>query len=164
MLIDIHGLTFRVADPELILVYMPDSRRKRGNRQISINDCPYCGGQNSLTLLGSRAASLTSVMIVQLFSSTYNNDKKLLTFSDNVQDAAHRAGFFNGRTFRFNFRTALQKVVLSDGDGLKLSEVPKVFTEYWLNQFDEKKYISTFLAPNMEWLQDYGHLKEHGVL
>lgn len=150
--------------PELILVYMPDSRRKRGNRQVSVNDCPYCGAQNSLTLLGSRAASLTSVMIVQLYSSTYNDDKKLLTFSDNVQDAAHRAGFFNGRTFRFNFRTALQKVVLSDGDGLKLSELPNVFAEYWLKQVDEKKYISTFLAPNMEWLQDYGYLKEHGVL
>ena len=152
------------AHPELILVYMPDSRKKRGDRQISVNDCPYCDSKNSLTLLGSRAASLTSVMIVQLYSSTYNNDKKLLTFSDNVQDAAHRAGFFNGRTFRFNFRTALQKVVSSVGDGLKLSALQPVFTDYWLKQFDEKKYISTFLGPNMEWLHDYGHLKESGIL
>ena len=149
---------------QMILVWVPDVRRKRENRQISVNDCPYCGAHNSLTLVGSRAASLTSVMIVQLYSSTYNNDKKLLTFSDNVQDAAHRAGFFNGRTFRFNFRTALQKVVLNGGDGLKLSEIPHAFIEYWLKELDEDRFISTFLAPNMEWLHDYEYLKEHGSL
>ena len=36
------------------------------------------------------------------------DDKKTLAFSDNVQDAAHRAGFFNARTAgcRCNFRAA----------------------------------------------------------
>lgn len=149
---------------ELILVHMPDVRIRRGNRQFSVNDCPYCGSQNSLTLLGSRAASLTSVMIVQLYSSTYNDDKKLLTFSDNVQDAAHRAGFFNGRTFRFNFRTALQKVVLEAGDGKTLAELPDTFIDYWMNRIDQNRYIATFLAPNMEWLNDYDYLKNHGNL
>ena len=149
---------------ELISVYMPDVRVRRGNRQYSVNDCPYCGSKNSLTLLGSRAASLTSVMIVQLYSSTYNDDKKLLTFSDNVQDAAHRAGFFNGRTFRFNFRTALQKVILEAGNGKTLAELPKAFIDYWTNKIDQNRYIATFLAPNMEWLKDYDYLKNHGNL
>ena len=149
---------------ELILVYMPDVRVKRGNRQLSVNDCPYCGSQNSLTILGSRAASLTSVMIVQLYSSTYNDDKKLLTFSDNVQDAAHRAGFFNGRTFRFNFRTALQKVVLEAGDGKTLAELPETFVGYWTNKVEQNRYLATFLAPNMEWLNEYDYLKNHGNL
>ena len=72
--------------------------------------------------MGSRAASLTSVMITQLFSSTFNTDKKLLAFSDNVQDASHRAGFFGARTFTFNFRGALEKAV-RDVDG------PVPFTE-----------------------------------
>jgi len=149
---------------ELILVHMPDVRIKRGNRQLSVNDCPYCGSQNSLTLLGSRAASLTSVMIVQLYSSTYNDDKKLLTFSDNVQDAAHRAGFFNGRTFRFNFRTALQKVILETGDGRTLAEMPETFIDYWTGWIDQNRYIATFLAPNMEWFNEYDYLKTHGTL
>ncbi|MCK4377890.1 MAG: hypothetical protein KAW01_01020, partial [Deltaproteobacteria bacterium] len=150
--------------PELILVYMPDTRVQRGNRQISLNQCPYCGSAESLTLLGSRAASLTSVMIVQLFSSYFNNDKKLLTFSDNVQDAAHRAGFFNGRTFRFNFRTALQKVVLERGEGLTLAQMPVAFVDYWSKQLDEHHYISIFLAPNMDWLSDFEHLRRTGHL
>ncbi len=148
----------------LIRVHMPDVRIRRGNRQLSINDCPYCGSHNSLTLLGSRAASLTSVMIVQLYSSTYNDDKKLLTFSDNVQDAAHRAGFFNSRTFRFNFRTALQKVVLAAGNGKPLAELPQVFSDYWADKIDQNRYIATFLAPNMEWFNDYDYLKNHGTL
>lgn len=149
---------------ELILVHMPDVRVQRGSRQFSHNDCPYCNSQNSLTLVGSRAASLTSVMIVQLYSSTYNDDKKLLTFSDNVQDAAHRAGFFNGRTYRFNFRTALQKVILDAGDGKTLSELPDIFTGYWTMKIDLDRYVSTFLAPNMDWLSDYEYLKEHGSI
>jgi DEAD/DEAH box helicase domain-containing protein len=149
---------------QLILVHMPDVRIRRGNRQWSVNDCPYCNAKKSLTLLGSRAASLTSVMIVQLYSSPYNDDKKLLTFSDNVQDAAHRAGFFNGRTFRFNFRTALQQVILQAGEETRLSELPDIFMEYWSERIDPDRYISTFLAPNMEWLADFDHLKKHGVL
>ena len=146
----------------LILVYMPDVRSKDG--KYSHNNCPYCNSQNSLTLVGSRAASLTSVMIVQLYSSTFNDDKKLLTFSDNVQDAAHRAGFFNGRTYRFNFRTALQKVILEAGDGKSLADLPDVFREYWAERVDQNRYIATFLAPNMEWLRDYEYLKEFGSL
>jgi DEAD/DEAH box helicase domain-containing protein len=149
---------------ELILVHMPDVRVKRGNRELSLNNCPYCGAQSGLTVVGSRAASLTSVMITQLYSSTYNDDKKLLTFSDNVQDAAHRAGFFNSRTYRFNFRTALQKVILDVGNGATLAELPDIFTDYWTKGIDKNRYISTFLAPNMEWLSDYEYLLEHGNL
>ena len=144
---------------ELMRVHMPDVRVQKGSRTLSHNDCPYCSAKNSLTLVGSRAASLTSVMIVQLYSSTYNDDKKLLTFSDNVQDAAHRAGFFNGRTYRFNFRTALQKVVQDGGNGKSLSELPDIFSEYWLDKIGLNRYIATFLAPNMEWFNEYDELK-----
>ena len=42
--------------------------------------------------------------ISQMFASKFNDDKKTLAFSDNVQDAAHRAGFFNSRTWRFGLR------------------------------------------------------------
>jgi DEAD/DEAH box helicase domain-containing protein len=32
------------------------------------------------------------------WANVFNYDKKLITFSDSVQDAAHRAGFFGART------------------------------------------------------------------
>ena len=40
------------------------------------------------------SATEISASISQMFASKFNDDKKTLAFSDNVQDAAHRAGFF----------------------------------------------------------------------
>jgi DEAD/DEAH box helicase domain-containing protein len=153
---------------DLIPVFVPNTRARRKNEEIGIHNCPYCGGHNSLTILGSRAASLTSVLISQLYSSTFNDDKKLLTFSDSVQDAAHRAGFFNGRTYRFNFRGALQQFVLKflnkENDKLTLAVLPEKFTRFWLGKMDEDLFISTFLPPNMAWFAVYEVLKQKGRL
>ncbi|NCC83329.1 MAG: DEAD/DEAH box helicase [Clostridia bacterium] len=123
------------------------------------HDCPYCGAHNSLTLLGSRAASLTSVMIAQLYGSAYNEDKKLLTFSDNVQDAAHRAGFFAARTYGFNLRTATQQCLQNIASSPSLSELPSIFSRFWRDRMSLERYISTFIAPNMEWFSAYDDFK-----
>jgi DEAD/DEAH box helicase domain-containing protein len=151
-----------------IPVFIPNTRILRNDRQFGTHNCPYCGGYNSLTIIGSRAASLTSVLIAQLYASTFNDDKKLLTFSDSVQDAAHRAGFFEGRTFRFNFRSALQHFVIdylaADEKSLTLAQVPEKFIQYWSDKMDENTFISTFLGPNMAWLPDYDRLKKDGIL
>ncbi|MBF0230041.1 MAG: DEAD/DEAH box helicase [Desulfamplus sp.] len=130
----------------------------------SSNSCPYCDAHKSLTLLGSRAASLTSVMISQLYASPFNDDKKLITFSDNVQDAAHRAGFFGARTWSFNLRTAIQKVIDSKDSTITLADLHSFFTEFWKNRLSETEYITTFIPPNMEWFYDYDHLIAKGTL
>ena len=75
----------------MLPVWIPNTnytkKKKDGSeKRLGSHDCPSCGGHNSLTILGSRAASLTSVIIAQLFSSIFNEDKKLLAFSDSVQD------------------------------------------------------------------------------
>ncbi|MFH1953313.1 MAG: DEAD/DEAH box helicase [Pseudomonadota bacterium] len=148
----------------VIRVFVPDTKRLIKGEVAALHNCPYCGGHNSLTVLGSRAASLTSVMIGQLYSSTFNDDKKLLAFSDSVQDAAHRAGFFSGRTYRFNFRIALQRFVQDQGSGLSLSQLPPAFIRYWSEKLGEKAFIATFLAPNMAWMGEYDYLKTFGRL
>ena len=52
-----------------------------------------------------------------------NQDPKLLAFTDSVQDASHRAGFFTARTYHFTFRTALQHLIDERGHvGLPLSQ------------------------------------------
>jgi DEAD/DEAH box helicase domain-containing protein len=88
------------AEDRMIRCWIPETneRTTRGNeaRLEGVHDCPACKGKVSLTIVGSRAASLTAVLVSQLWASPFNpGDKKLLAFSDNVQDASHRAGFFS---------------------------------------------------------------------
>jgi len=153
---------------ELVFVFIPNTKTRKNGRQMGTHNCPYCGGYNSLTILGSRAASLTSVLIAQLYASTYNDDKKLITFSDSVQDAAHRAGFFEGRTFRFNFRGALQHFVIDcldkEDKDLFLDEAAEKFIQYWSDKMEVNRFVSTFLGPNMAWFPDYDRLKKDGKL
>lgn len=140
----------------------PNVRTVKGKKKLH-RDCPFCEAKGSLTLLGFRAARLTSVWIDQLFASPYNDDKKLLTFSDSVQDAAHRAGYFGARTWQFNRRVALQKV-FPEAEGLPLSKLPEAFAKRWRGErgFDEARYVTTFLAPNMEWLHEYEQVLKAG--
>lgn len=135
-------------------------------------DCPFCGARESLALVGFRASTLTSVFIDQLFTSTFNDDKKLLTFSDSVQDAAHRAGFFGARTWSFNLRVAIQKVVAS-AEGRTLAELPELFTKTWRQAaggstnggaLDDVAFVAAFLAPNMEWFSEYEAMLKEGEM
>ncbi|MCX5943682.1 MAG: RNA helicase, partial [Cyanobacteria bacterium] len=93
---------------ELLLVDMPDCGYLDDHNHPRISrDCPYCNAQQGLLLVGTSAANLTSTWSAALFASAFNSDKKLLAFSDSVQDAAHRAGFITARAYRTSFRTAL---------------------------------------------------------
>lgn len=149
---------------QLIPVLVSNPRIKKGDATYGSHDCPYCRSSNSLTILGSRAASMTSVVISQLYSSKFNDDKKLLTFSDSVQDASHRASFFAARTFRFNFRSALQQFVAAQSGSLKLSEASGQFIKFWQSRWDEPKFVTSFLPPDLAWFEDYEFLKENGTL
>lgn len=150
----------------LIPAYVLNDRVKKTNRVVSTHTCPFCESQESLTIVGSRSASLLSVIIGQLFNTTYYNEqqRKLLTFSDSVQDASHRAGFFEARTFRFSLRTAIQHVVQDLDAPVLLSNLATRFKEYWTARLNEPSYVSTFLAPDLTWFEDYEALRETGKL
>jgi DEAD/DEAH box helicase domain-containing protein len=149
---------------ELIRVFIPHNSRPVNGRVKTDNNCPYCGSRGGLTIMGSRAASLTSVLIGQLFASHYNKHKKLVTFSDSVQDAALHAGFFGARTYSLNFRAALQQMVSEKGGDKKLSELKDLFVNHWTGKLGVIKYVSTFIAHNMEWMQEFEQLKRRGSL
>jgi DEAD/DEAH box helicase domain-containing protein len=142
----------------------PRKQNKNGKWYVYKN-CPHCGEHDSLTILGSRSASLISVAISQLFASIYNDDRKLLAFSDSVQDASHRAGFFAARTYRFNLRTAIQQVVDASAEPLTLPQLADSFMEYWLDRLGSpKRFAAQFIAPDMQWLEEYEQLDQHGTL
>lgn len=146
----------------LLEVFLPYNRRKDKKGLKSHHNCPVCKGRDSLILIGARSASLSSVIINQLFSSPYNDDKKLIAFSDNVQDASHRAGFYGARTWRFNFRTALQQCLDSLDHSPTIEALPDIFCDYWKKHKSIEEYVATFLPPDMSWQEDFVALLDHG--
>jgi len=101
-------------------------------RVVGDPGCPRCGSKQGIFFIGSQAATLASVAIDEMFGSLLNEDPKLLAFTDSVQDASHRAAFFTARTYRFTFRTALQRVIDEAGEeGLPLPETGERLLAYW---------------------------------
>ena len=97
-----------------------------GEDEAKRSECPSCGERDAIRPLGSRVASMASVGISQLFGSTKVNqeERKLLAFTDSVQDASHRAAFFASRTHRFNLRGEMARAVVAAAPGaLSLADV-----------------------------------------
>jgi DEAD/DEAH box helicase domain-containing protein len=115
--------------------------------------CPSCGAVDALVLLGSRAASLSSVAVTRLFGSTHNADRKLLAFTDSVQDASHRAGFFAARAFRFGFRTALLQTLVESGP-LPLPSVAARVKERLSAELGVPRALATLLPPDLRDLPE----------
>lgn len=133
----------------------------------SHHDCPYCGGHKTLSIVGSQAASLAAVMLAQLFGSRFNPDKKLIAFSDSVQDAAHRAGFLAARTWRLNLRPGVAQVIAAAqqaGEPLTLAQLPQAFEHHWLSVMGQGHYLANFLPPQLHWLRDFETLMGEGML
>ncbi len=161
-------------EPHLVRVFQPDLNKsvKRGGVPTleSQRQCPVCQANNSLLLFGARASSLSSVAIHQLYANHFNDDKKLIAFSDSVQDAAHRAGFFAARTWQNNVRMALAKAVHNHGDKLPLTQLYTGVADYWLRDSTNPQrlqpldYITQFIAPNMQSFDDYMTLTKTGNL
>ena len=132
--------------------------------------CPVCQAKSSLILFGSRASSLSAVAIHQLYASTTNNDKKLIAFSDSVQDAAHRAGFFTARTWHNSVRMAIAQALHSKSEPLPLESLYEYLPRYWQDEtlnpraLQAYSYITQFLAPNQETHEDFISLKRDGKL
>jgi DEAD/DEAH box helicase domain-containing protein len=121
--------------------------------------CPHCNSTFGLAIVGMRNATMISVSISQLFASKFNDDKKTLAFSDNIQDAAHRAGFFTSRTYKVTLRSAIQKYILNCGELVNLSELSENFVEYLDKNLSKEELVSLFTAPNMMWEQSYESMK-----
>lgn len=143
------------------IAFNQDTEQPANGKQLGVQACPCCSSRESIFIIGSRSATLSSVMVDELFGSTLNSDPKLLAFTDSVQDASHRAGFLSARTYNFSFRTALQHVIDHAGaDGLPLAESGKRLLEWWgtpgLGRPGTLKgAIASLLPPDLYDYQDY---------
>ncbi|MEN8168395.1 MAG: DEAD/DEAH box helicase, partial [Pseudomonadota bacterium] len=151
---------------ELQRVFLPNLVRERQvagvPRLVSERNCPVCEKPDALLVFGARSASLSSVAIHHVYATPFNDDKKLIAFSDSVQDAAHRAGFFAARTWQNNIRMAIARALPPQGMGLV--DFWRHLPRYWLekrlnpNAMDRARFVVEFIAPNMQYYQDYERL------
>jgi len=156
----------------LVRVSRPNQRKQikeaRVNRHIHHHDCPWCAASSALVVFGARAASLSAVAIHQLFSSRDNDDRKLLTFSDSVQDATHRAGFFAARTWQNNVRMALTQLLESRSEPIDLLELPTLFEQFWLDAGGQQgrlpltRYLREFMPPDKRYRGDFEQFEQTG--
>lgn len=160
---------------ELLHVFLVTAQRTQvsGNVHYTRHDdtCPCCGERGELLLLGARNATLGSQVVDASWASRFNDDKKLIAFSDSVQDAAHRAGFFGARTWQNNVRTAWAHVL----DELGVVRMPwSQLLEQVEQRFAQEgsvlhrtpaEFVAEFLAPNMAWQHDWSvELLQNGRL
>lgn len=152
----------------VVRVFQPRSVNAGRDRRPELSrDCPHCQAREALIILGARASSLLSTGLAQLFASHHNDDRKVIAFSDNVQDAAHRGSFFAARTWRNGVRMAIAQVV-EEHDGVSLAELPDKVVDFWSDTagnpkaFDEKRFISEFIAPDKMWWREFEALRENG--
>ncbi|ADB76319.1 DEAD/DEAH box helicase [Geodermatophilus obscurus] len=82
--------------------------------ELSLDDtCPACQHKDGIRFLGSAIATLLSVTLSTLFGAEGLDEaeKKALVFTDSVQDAAHRAGFVQSRSYSLTLRSVLREAV-----------------------------------------------------
>jgi DEAD/DEAH box helicase domain-containing protein len=133
--------------------------------------CPACDSKSRQLLLGARSTTLGAITIEQSWASPFNDDKKLIAFSDSVQDAAHRSGFFTARTYLNTVRTGLAQVI----DQVARPRCDwNTFLEgcqqVWSDEdsplaMPVERFVSEFIGPNMMWQRDWAQdLQENNAL
>jgi very-short-patch-repair endonuclease len=98
--------------------------------------CPACNQSYTrgdiLTLLRTGAASSTSVLATHHLDKLPDEDRRLLVFADNRQEAAHQAGYTGDKQRDFAVRHALERIVKDAGEkGVALSRVEWKMLELW---------------------------------
>lgn len=121
--------------------------------------CPHCNARNTLSLIGTGLPTLESIVAAQLMATATDpaadHDRKLLAFTNGVQDAAHQAGFIENRNFRFGMRHAIQSVLKAQHEDLTLPELYTEFERFWKLKLQneaspEDAFVYKFLPPDCE--------------
>ena len=135
------------------------SSRRGGSTQYV---CPHCGSTHGLSLVGLRSTVEAEVALTELFSSDFDDDAKVLVFSDNVQDASYRASFFNGRTWKFGLRSAIAEYLRDGGEGGAIGTFGADLAAYWRDRLGSEDFVARFMPPNDTWMREYEYLIDKG--
>lgn len=146
------------SDEEAMKVISCSKRNTRKNSfvQSFVKNCPECNS-NSLAIVGGRTSTLSSVAISQIMASDFDesniSQRKVLTFTNSVQDAAHQAGFYEARTYRFLLRQSMQQYLKyryqQTATPISLTELQSGFKAYWKEQLPNDEYYYRFLPTDL---------------
>ena len=140
------------SDTIRLRVCSKQTSNRNGNQKFA-RTCPECNRGDTICQIGGRTSTLSSVAISQVLSSDFDNadakERKILVFTNSVQDAAYQAGFYEARTFRFLFRQSMQKYINTLSAPINLVELQKGFKEYWHKELSDEEYYNRFLPADL---------------
>lgn len=140
------------SDTIRLRVCSKQTSNRNGNQKFA-RTCPECNGGDTICQIGGRTSTLSSVAISQVLSSDFDNadakERKILVFTNSVQDAAYQAGFYEARTYRFLFRQSMQKYINTLSAPINLVELQKGFKEYWHKELSDEEYYNRFLPADL---------------
>ena len=126
--------------------------------------CPECNGSNTISVIGTRVATLASITVSQVLASDLDpredRYRKVLAFTNGVQDAAHHAAFIEARNYRFTLRASIQKFLNQYGRAIDLEGLQAAFLEYWKvhsdprGGADEEAFFHRFLPSDLKARMD----------
>ena len=123
------------------------------------HDCVFCGSPSGLGILGAQSITLVSGMVGTVFGSDFNDDPKLLTFSDSVQDAAHRAAVLQARNATTVFRSGLARFVCEEVEPSVANAMAEAPSAMLRSQATPEDFVATFIPADMP--VSYTHLRAH---
>jgi DEAD/DEAH box helicase domain-containing protein len=137
------------ADPETLFYFGAEREGlvrvhacRKYDEHKSSHRCPRCNSGNGVTIVGGRTATLASIITGQVLATeldeTKERDRKVLAFTNSVQDAAHQAGFIQSRNYNFSFRTALQTAVKNNQRNPSLASLQQTFSSTWRGILDQE--------------------------
>lgn len=148
---DLRDASSSDSDTLRVRVCSKTTSTKGGNQRFATY-CPECNS-DAICQIGGRTSTLSSVAISQVLSSDFDHaeekDRKILVFNNSVQDAAHQAGFYEARTFRFLFRQSMQQYINTLEKPVNIEELQQGFKDYWKQKLSEEDYYNRFLPADL---------------
>ena len=165
---------------DVLPVHLASASRKKplrggDGKEITVHDdtCPVCGERGAQLIVGAQTTSIAAHAVERLWSAPLNDHKKLILFSDSVQDAAHRAGYIESKTEGYLMRAGLAKALATlpptSDSAMPWDQALDAVGRAYLDPtsplaLSPRDFVARFIPPTMEWLRDWRDLQASGDL
>lgn len=163
----LHTRDFTLQDKNSNTSFPIHAVRKINDKNKATHTCPECNSDNTPSIIGTRIATLSSISVSQILASDLDpraeKMRKVLVFTNSVQDAAHQSSFIKARNYRFTFRASLQNSINKANGPTPLPQVQENFVSAWKSQntsanlLETEAYYYKFFPSDLEGKVDLDH-------